>query len=60
MAGVNEDLPLDIVKQIAESSGRCYAYEGKRMAQEIMRRRAAELEAARATQLPPLPYSLHP
>lgn len=51
------DLPDDIVKQIAEGTGRCYSYEGKRMAQEIVRRRAAEQAAAKtaATTLPPLP-----
>lgn len=56
-----EDLPTDIVKAIAEGSGRCYPYEGKRMAQEILRRRAADIAAAAAANPPPVfPYSFHP
>lgn len=55
-----EDLPTDIVKAIAEGSGRCYPYEGKRMAQEILRRRAAEQAAAAPPNPPGLPYPFHP
>ena len=52
------ELPQDIVKQIAEGSGRCYNYEGKRLAQEVLRYRAAAAKAAAAAQAaaaPPAP-----
>ena len=56
---MSADLSQELIKQIAEGSGRCYNYEGKRMAQEILRRRAAEeaaAKAAAATQAAPTLY----
>jgi len=35
------DLTDDLLKHLAEGSGRCYPHEGKAMAQELIRRRAA-------------------
>jgi uncharacterized protein YciI len=42
----------DVIKQIAAGSGRCYAHEGKKMAQEILERRAAEAAARTAASAP--------
>jgi hypothetical protein len=56
------DLSDDIIKDIAGGlTDRCYLYEGKAMAQEILRRRNAEKAAATAPTNPPgLPYPFHP
>jgi hypothetical protein len=40
-----DKLSDDVIKQIAAGSGRCYSHEGKKMAQEILERRAAEAMA---------------
>lgn len=46
-------LPDEIVQQIAEGSGRCYAYEGKLMALELIEWRRKAKEAAAPLTLAP-------
>jgi hypothetical protein len=40
----------ELLKQIATTSGRVYAYEGKAMAEELIERRANEAEDAKKAQ----------
>lgn len=50
----------EVLKQIAEGTGRTYPHEGKQMARELIERRAAKPEPAPS---PPLdanyPWSFH-